>query len=126
MSNLSASGPKLPPAKRGRSGSELVARAAQFVGTGSLQLIAHGGMRAFYEGLGFKVVKDPVKWKYEPRPEQIYMSASRAKLPRLGQHTIVLTFESLSELESKEPHVSPTPTTRAPRALEVEVWVLGI
>ena len=30
------------------------------------------------------------------------------------------------ELESKEPHVSPTPTTRAPRALEVEVWVLGI
>ena len=58
---------------------------------------------------------------------EVHDLMSKYQAVKVGEVAVVGALRLVRrELESKEPHVSPTPTTRAPRALEVEVWVLGI
>ena len=57
---------------------------------------------------------------------EVHDLMSKYQAVKVGEVSVVGALRLVRrELESKEPHVSPTPTTRAPRALEVEVWVLG-
>ena len=58
---------------------------------------------------------------------EVHDLMSKYQAVKVGEVSVVGALRLVRrELDSKEPHVSPTPTTHAPRALEIEVWVLGI